>query len=124
MAKAKIKSTRIDDPSRFVVSDYHPYDRMEHEPGGRLYEPPPLAAPPPSSPDKKKRRRKIKQASRAYKRYTTDDNLVVKGVNGIKSGAWSNPLQAAKALADGAEGSSHDSTVDRLRKKIGAALEG
>ncbi|MFZ2079179.1 MAG: hypothetical protein WAV38_21530 [Xanthobacteraceae bacterium] len=59
-----------------------------------------------------------------YKRYTTDDVLVVEGVNGIRSGTWSNPSQAAKALANRAEGSSHDSTVDRLRKKIGAALEG
>jgi hypothetical protein len=59
-----------------------------------------------------------------YKRYTTDDDLVVEGVNGVRSRTWSNPLQAAKALADRAEGSSHDSTVDRLRKKIGAALEG
>ena len=46
------------------------------------------------------------------------------GVNGIRSGTWSNPSRAAKALADRAEGSSHDSTVTRLRKKIGAALEG
>jgi hypothetical protein len=59
-----------------------------------------------------------------YKRNTTDDDLVVEGVNGIRSGRWPNPSQAAKALADRAEGSSHDSTVDRLRKKIGAALEG
>jgi hypothetical protein len=59
-----------------------------------------------------------------YKRYTTDDDLVVEGVNGIRSGAWPNPLQAAQVLAPHAEGSSHDSIVDRLRKKIGAALEG
>jgi hypothetical protein len=58
-----------------------------------------------------------------YKRYTTDDDLVVEGVNGVRSGVWSNSSQAAKALADRAEGSSHDSTVHRLRKKIGAALE-
>jgi hypothetical protein len=58
-----------------------------------------------------------------YKRYTTDDDLVVEGVNGIRSRTWSNSLQAAKALAHRAKGSSRDSTVDRLRKKIGAALE-
>jgi len=58
-----------------------------------------------------------------YKRNTTDDDLVVEGVNGIRSGKWPNSLQAAEALAGRAKGSSHDSKVTRLRKKIGAALE-
>ena len=58
-----------------------------------------------------------------YKRFTKDDDLVVEGVSGIRSGTWSNPSQAAEALADRAKGTSHKSTVDRLRKKIGAALE-
>jgi hypothetical protein len=57
------------------------------------------------------------------RRYASDDELVVEGKNGIKAGIWPNPSQAAEALADRADGSSHDSTVDRLRKKIGAALE-
>ena len=67
--------------------------------------------------------RRIAAPVEKYKRNTTDDDLVVEGVNGIRSGKWPNSLQAAEALAGRAKGSSHDSKVTRLRKKIGAALE-
>jgi hypothetical protein len=53
----------------------------------------------------------------------TDDDLVIKGVKGIGSNRWANPSQAAKALADLATGASHEANVDRLRKKIRAALD-
>jgi hypothetical protein len=93
--------------------------RLDVERWERLY--PALAEPPPAPT-------KEPTPFEKYKRYTTDDDLVVEGVNGIESRTWSNPLKAAKALADRAEGSSHASTVDRLRKKIRkkirAALEG
>jgi hypothetical protein len=69
----------------------------------------PAIAAPPSPPEK-------------YKRYATDDALVTEGVNGIDSGAWANPSKAAEALADRAKGTSHKSTVDRLRKKIGKKI--
>jgi hypothetical protein len=57
------------------------------------------------------------------RRYASDDDLVIEGVSGIRSGDWSNPSVAAEALADRARGHSRASTVTRLRKKIGAALE-
>jgi hypothetical protein len=47
---------------------------------------------------------------------------VDEGVNGIDSDKWANPSQAAEALADRAKGTSHKSTVDRLRKKIGKKI--
>jgi hypothetical protein len=62
--------------------------------------------------------REIWPLSEKHKRYATDGDLVIEGVKGIESDTWANPSQAAEALADRAKGQSHQSTVDRLRKKI------
>jgi hypothetical protein len=90
------------------MSDYDPLAEFQRELDGRSRTPPRL---PPTTAAPKK-----------YNRYATDDDLVAEGVSGIGSGKWSNPRKAAEALADRAEGTGYNSTVDRLRKKIGAAL--
>jgi hypothetical protein len=56
------------------------------------------------------------------RRYASDGQLVVEGVRGIRTNLWANPLQAAKALADGATGSSRAAKVDRLQRKISKAM--
>jgi hypothetical protein len=56
------------------------------------------------------------------RRYVDDDDLVAEGAEGLCSGKWPNALQAATALAGRAKGSSHESTIVRLRKKIRTAV--
>ena len=59
---------------------------------------------------------------RKGRRYAADDKLVTRAVAGIRKEKWANPSQAATALADRAEGTSRASAIDRLRRKISAAL--
>jgi hypothetical protein len=56
-------------------------------------------------------------------RYPKDRALIAKGVSLISEGKALNPLQAARAVAPFAEGSSVDQAVERLRKKIGAVVK-
>ncbi|MGB6537988.1 MAG: hypothetical protein WBF58_18715 [Xanthobacteraceae bacterium] len=58
------------------------------------------------------------------RRYVEDDALVATGAAGVRQGKWPNALQAATALAGRAQGSSPESTIARLRKKISAAVGG
>ena len=55
------------------------------------------------------------------RRYATDDDLVVEGVNGIRAGKWANANKAATDLAPRAQGNA-DAAADRLRRKIRTAL--
>jgi hypothetical protein len=56
------------------------------------------------------------------RRYVSDEDLVSEGVAGIQSQRWSNPHQAAQELAQRAEGTSYESSVQRLGLKIRQAL--
>jgi hypothetical protein len=59
------------------------------------------------------------------KRYATDDELVAEGVRRIlaQEQGWANPYQAARLLAERAEGvGTEDSKVDRLRTKIAKVI--
>jgi len=55
------------------------------------------------------------------RRFASDETLVKEALDGIRNGKWPNALQAAKALANQADGASPEAIVDRLRKKITAA---
>jgi len=56
------------------------------------------------------------------RRITTDEDLVVEGLAGIRSGRWANAHKAAQDLAHRAEGASYDSSVQRLGQKIRKAM--
>jgi hypothetical protein len=119
------------DGNNYVISDYDPIAEFEREIEGRPRPAPPLA-PRPKQPRKRKTTDDALVAAptkeltplEKYKRFTEDDDLVTEGVQGIRSGTWPNPLQAAMTLAARAKGSSLDSTITRLRKKISVILEG
>jgi hypothetical protein len=55
-------------------------------------------------------------------RYATDDALVAEGVEGVRSHKWPNPHKAAQELAKRAQGTSEKQSIDRLGRKIRAAL--
>lgn len=55
--------------------------------------------------------------------YQDDAELVRLGIEGIDSDLYKNKNQAAKALAQYAEGSSRESTVRRLNRKIAEQLK-
>lgn len=61
------------------------------------------------------------------KRYATDDGLVAEAVRriGAQEQGWANPFQAAKLLAERAEGAgTEESKIARLRGKISGAIKG
>jgi hypothetical protein len=61
-------------------------------------------------------------ASRRGVRYSSDAVLVAEAVAAIKGRRLPNPHKAAQVLAARAEGASQNAKVDRLRRKIAAAL--
>jgi hypothetical protein len=64
----------------------------------------------------------VSEALPANRRFASDEKLVAEALEGIRTDQWSNPLQAAEALASRAEGNSTlASKIDRLRKKIKGA---
>jgi hypothetical protein len=67
-------------------------------------------------------RQSIQPMAVKNRRYPEDAKLVTDGIAGIRRGDWANALQAATALSKQARGSSVESTVARLRKKISDAL--
>jgi hypothetical protein len=58
----------------------------------------------------------------AYRRFTSDEELVAEALEGIRAGRWSNAHQAAIALEPRAEGASSDAKIRRLGGKIRGAM--